>query len=449
MGLVEHPHTRRTFVGAALAVPTAAWLVACDSSDDSGGDRPGAHGSSPSASSVASWDDVRAQFELDPDVHHLSAYILAPHSRPVRDAIETHRRGLDSDPHGYLLATQDRIRAVARSAADYLGTKAGVVALTDSTTMGLGLLIGGMHLEAGDEILMTEHEHFVASEAARYAAERAGAGVRKIELYPPQAPEQATTDGILAAIRAAIGPQTRLVLMTWVHSATGVRLPLREIADVVASANAGRADDDRALLLVDGAHGFGGGPAAVGELGCDGLVSGCHKWLLGPRGTGVAWARPELWERVTPVIPTLDDRVLVPWIEGEASTASPGVVFSPGGYHSFEHRWALEQAFDLHARIGAGRIAQRIEDLGDQLRDGLASAPNVQMHVPAEERLHSGVVTFTVKGIDNFAVIDRLFDEHSVSATVTPYATSYARVGACWLNTEDEIDAAIRGVRAL
>lgn len=71
------------------------------------------------------------------------------------------------------------------------------------------------------------------------------------------------------------------------------------------------------------------------------------------------------------------------------------------------------------------------------------------LHPPDDERLHSGVVTFTVEGIDRFDVVDRLFDEHRVSATVTPYPVSYARLGACWLNTEDEIDAAISGVREL
>lgn len=315
--------------------------------------------------------------------------------------------------------------------------------------MGLGILIGSMRFAPGDEILMTEHEHFVADQTARFAAERAGATVRKIALYPPEAPEQATIDGIVGAIRDAIGPQTRLVLLTWVHSATGVKLPLAEIAEIVASSNVGRAEEQRALLVVDGAHGFGAGPAPVDALGCDGLASGCHKWLLGPRGTGVAWARPELWDRLTPVIPTLDDRVLAPWIDGEPSDAPPGVVFSPGGYHSFEHRWALEEAFDLHARIGARRIARRIDDLSGQLRDGLAGAQRVRVHAPAEERLHSGVVTFTVEGVADFDVVDRLFDEHSVSATVTPYAVSYARLGTCWLNTEDEVDATIRAVRAL
>jgi selenocysteine lyase/cysteine desulfurase len=446
------PLSRRAFIGTAAALPTAAWLAGCgDSTPTDEAPYAGelvATAPSPNGR-LDGWGDVRALFDLDPDVHHLSAYILAPHSQPVRDAIETHRRALDHDPQQHYrdtLLLEDEVRAAA---AAHLGSDPELIALTDSTTMGLGVLIGGMKFEPGDEILMTEHDHFAANEVARHAAERTGARVRKVALYPPQAPEQATVSGILRAIREGIGPSTRLVLVTWVHSSSGVRLPLREIAELVADANAGRSDDDRALLVVDGVHGFGGGPTPVQELGCDGFVAGAHKWLLGPRGTGVAWARPELWDRLTPIIPTFDRGLYGAWIDGETGTAPPGAAFTPGGYHSFEHRWALKEAFELHARIGAPRIAGRIDQLSGQLRDGLSGVRGVRVHAPAEDALRSGVVTFTVEGLDPDDVVTRLLDEHRVSATVTPYAVPLARLGTCWLNTEQEVDAAIRAVAAL
>jgi selenocysteine lyase/cysteine desulfurase len=446
------PLSRRAFIGTAAAVPAAAWLAGCGDSRPSGespyAGEPVATAASPGGR-LDGWGDVRGLFDLDPEVHHLSAYILAPHSRPVRDAIETHRRALDRNPDHYHGAMHPREGEVTAAAAAHLGTDAELIALTDSTTMSLGVLIGGMRFEPGDEILMTEHDHFVANEVARHAAERTGARVNRIELYPPQAPERATVSGILRAIREAIRPSTRLVLVTWVHSASGVRLPLREIADVVAEANAGRSDEERALLVVDGVHGFGAGPTPVEELGCDGFVAGCHKWLLGPRGTGIAWARPELWERVTPIIPTFDDGIYGAWIDGETGTAPPGAVFTPGGYHSFEHRWALREAFELHDRIGAAPIADRIDQLSGHLRDGLADVRGVRVHAPADPALRSGVVTFTVEGVDPDETVTRLLEDHRVSATVTPYAVPLARFGTCWLNTEQEVDAAIRAVAAL
>ena len=92
--------------------------------------------------------------------------------------------------------------------------------------------------------------------------------------------------------------------MTWVHSSTGLKLPLRAFAAMLAEANRGRDEKDRALLFVDGVHGVGVDGETVGELGCDFLISGSHKWLYGPRGTGFIWGRKEHWAYTQPIIPS-------------------------------------------------------------------------------------------------------------------------------------------------
>lgn len=426
---------RRRFIQGALSLPAAALVAGCGSGDD---DAPPA--TTPQRGGVRTWGEVRALFDLDPEVQHLSAYIIAPHSRPVREAIERHRNGLDRDSRRYLIANEELEHEAAEAAARHLGTKSDLVALTDSTTMGLGLVFGGLRLKQGDELLASVHDHFVARGSAINAATRSGAVSREIELYPPAAPEKVTARAVVAAYRAAITRSTRAVLVTWVHSSSGVRMPVREIADVVERANRGRPDDERALLIVDAAHALGGGPSPVAELGCDFFIAGCHKWLLGPRGTGIVWGREAAWERVAPIIPSFltegpdDDR--------------PGVVMTPGGYHSYEHRWALGEAFDLHDRIGPDRIAGRVGELGSALRDGLAGIRNVTVHTPREERMRSGVVAFTIRGLDGPEAVSRL-DERGVVASVGPYELQLARLGTCWMNTEDEVETAIRAVREI
>jgi selenocysteine lyase/cysteine desulfurase len=273
--------------------------------------------------------------------------------------------------------------------------------------------------------------------------------MRKIELYPPTAPERATVKGILSAIEDAIRASTRLVVVTWVQTASGIRLPLHEVAHVVERANRGRSEETRALLLVDAAHALGAGPIEIEELGCDAFVSSGHKWLLGPRGTGIAWATPEAWARMTPIIPSWDGGLFGPWIDGEVGSAPPGGAFTPGGYHSYEHRWALAPAFELQEQIGVERIGARIEELSAALREGLAGAPNVFVHTPKEESLRSGIVCFSVEGSDPDSVVQQLNGDHLVSATVAPYPVPYARLGTCWINTEAEVDAAVEAVRAI
>ena len=119
------------------------------------------------------------------------------------------------------------------------------------------------------------------------------------------------------------------------------------------------------------------------QLGCDFLVSGCHKWLFGPRGTGLVWGRERGWARFTPTIPPFDAEQLS--ASGSASARDPpaaGPAATPGGYHSFEHRWALAEAFDLHDRIGRDRVAARTRDLATRLKDGLAGIDGVTLVTP-------------------------------------------------------------------
>ena len=131
-----------------------------------------------------SWQAVRAQFSLSPDLIHMAGFFLASHPTPVREAIERHRRGFDADPIGYWLEHEEKQEAaVLKAAADYLGAAPSDIALTDSTTMGLGLLYGGLSLAQGQEILTTLHDHYSSDMSIRLRAERTGAKVRHIALY--------------------------------------------------------------------------------------------------------------------------------------------------------------------------------------------------------------------------------------------------------------------------
>ena len=193
------------------------------------------------------WQAVRGEFNLSRDYIHLTGFLLASHPRPVREAIETHRRGLDENPANYLHDHAQRFEAdVLGAAAEYLGVDPTEIALTDSTTMGLGLLYGGLKLREGQDILTTRHDHYSTATALRLRAERTGASVRAVSLYAN--PATATEEEITEAVVRTLKPRTRVVAVTWVHSCAGVKLPLRRIADALADVTAHRDDGDRALL---------------------------------------------------------------------------------------------------------------------------------------------------------------------------------------------------------
>jgi selenocysteine lyase/cysteine desulfurase len=394
------------------------------------------------------WAAVRREFELRADQVHLASFFLAAHPRPVREAIERHRRGFDADPFGYFVENVEQADAAVLSAAsDYLGASATEIALTDSTTMGLGLLYGGLTLRGGQEILTTTHDHYATEMSLRHAAARSGAAVRRVELYRDGS--QASAAEIVEAIRGAVTAQTRVVAVTWVHSCTGVKLPVAAIAGALSRINASRDVADRALLCVDGVHGLAADDATPPALGCDFFVAGTHKWLHGPRGTGIVWGRATAWEAVAPTIPTFDWASYGTWMEGKPPPEGrPGRTNTPGGFHSFEHRWALAEAFRFHQRLGPAQVAGRIHELNRQLKEGLAAMPHVTLHTPMGDDLSAGIVCFDVAGMDPHEVVERL-RERRIVGSVTPYATRYARLAPSILNNPDEIDAALRAVRAL
>ena len=387
------------------------------------------------ASDLTDWRAVRAQFALSPDRIHLTSFLLAAHPRPVRQAIDRHRRRLDANPVEYLHANEGRLTAEARSAAGrFLGVPAPEVALTDSTTMGLGLLYTRLALRPQDEVLTTEHDFYATHEALRLS----GARVRRVRLYDDS--RNASVDEIVTRLRRAVTARTRVVALTWVHSSTGVKLPLREVADALP---------ERVLLCIDGVHGLAAEAETARRLSCDAFASGCHKWLYGPRGTGVLWAGPRVRELMRPAIPSFDDgESYGAWLAGRAPSGIPdGARLTPGGFHSFEHRWALAEAFRFHEQIGRARVETRIRTLVSRLQAGLADVSGVTLRTPAATSLSAGLVCFDVEGRDAADVVARLAARRIV-ASVTPYARRHVRLGPGIVNTVADIDEAVRALTA-
>jgi isopenicillin-N epimerase len=413
------------------------------------GAHPRASAEQPTSSSrLKSWEDLRAQLPLSPQLIHLAAFFLSSHPTPVREAIERHRAGLDADPIGYWFEQEEKQEAnVLKAAAEYLGANPTDIALTDSTTMGLGLLYGGLKLGNEQEILTTTHDHYSTETALRLRVERTGVMVRPIHLY--RSLKTVSRDEIVESLRKGITPMTRIVAVTWVHSSTGLKLPIHEMAQAIQTINRSRDEQDRIIFCVDGVHALGVEDFRVSELGCDFLVAGTHKWMFGPRGTGLVWGHPKAWPVAQATIPTFSSLAYDLWMENKSSKdLPPSVHMTPGGFHSFEHRWALDEAFAFHQAIGKARITQRIYELNQQLKQGLAAMPHVTLHTPMSQELSAGITCFEVAGLTPRQVVEKL-RHRNIVGSVTPYATKYARLAPSLINSPKEIETTLEEIRRL
>jgi selenocysteine lyase/cysteine desulfurase len=437
--------TRRQVLAGGAAAAAGAALAGCG--DRSGSDASDARAAQATTSAAAppedltTWAGVRRELPLDPSLRQFSAFLLAAHPRPVRAAIERHRAALDADPEGALRAGDGRADP-AGAAARHLGGDRDDIALTTSTTMGLAILYRALRLRPGEEILSTVHDHFATDESLRLA----GGRVRRVRLYDPRDPASASTDEIVSRLRAGIGPHTRAVAITWVHSSTGVKLPLAAIARAVR--DAGERHGAKVLLCVDGVHALGAEDVRLAGSGIDFLAAGCHKWLMGPRGTGLLWGTPDAWRGVSdrPLIPSFANASYGAWERGEVPAGHPpGPAMTPGGFQAYEHRWALPEAFAFHERIGRARVAARIHALAARMKEGLAGIRGVRLVTPRSVDLSAGLVCADIAGVDPGRAVDALAAER-ISATVTPYAVRHLRFGCGLAVDEDDVDAAVAAV---
>ena len=185
------------------------------------------------------------------------------------------------------------------------------------------------------------------------------------------------------------------------------------------------------LVCVDGVHGFSAVDVDLPDLGCDFLAAGTHKWLFGPRGTGILWGRS--FGPLTEVIPTFSD------------PASPADRLTPGGYHSFEHRWAAADAFGFMSAVGRDRLVARTAEQATRLKEGLAGIAGLTLKTPLSPDLSAGIVCFDVAGQRPPDFVFKL-REQGVVGSSTPYATSYVRLGPSIATNPDQVDQAIEAV---
>ncbi len=379
---------------------------------------------------ITSWPELRQLFTQDPDYIHFANFLVTTHPRPVREAIERYRAQIDRNPglamDWDLQETWKRENQVRQWAGRYLQVKPEQIALTGSTSEGLAMIYGGLQVRPDQEILITVHEHYATEFSLDFRVRKQGTQVRKIKLFEDSS--RISSAEVLDSIKRAIRPNTRVLGMTWVQSGSGVKLPIGEIGQLVDELNRNRDEKDRIIYVVDGVHGFGVDNLDFPQMHCDYFIAGTHKWMFGPRGTGIICARSEQLQDLIPTIPTFSE-------DRNFATS-----MTPGGYHAFEHRWALDEAFKLHLQLGKAKVEARIHQLNSELKQRLQAHSRIELVTPLAPELSAGFTFFRVKDQDCDQVAAYLMQNRIVVDAVDRDVGPVVRTAPGLLNNEGEID---------
>lgn len=370
---------------------------------------------------------VRREFPFDEDRTPMNAANLCPSPRAVADRVSELTRDIDRDCSFQNRGKFGGLKEAAREAvAAQLGVPGDELALVRNTSEANNIVNAGLSLGGGDEVLVWDQNHPTNNVAWDVRAARSGFAVRRVAV--PKTP--AGEEDLAAPFIEAFTPNTRVVAITQVSNVSGLRLPVRRIADA--------AHEQGIHVHVDGAQSFGGLAVDVPALGADTFTSSSHKWFCGPKECGVLTVRagriPDLWPSV-----------VAPGWGGDADPDPAGArKFESMGQRDDACLAAMETTASFHAEIGPPRIERRMLALARRLKEG-ARELGIPLVTPMKDALSAGVVIFEVPEESRREVFSRMYEEHGIAGSTA----GGFRLSPHLYNTAEHIERALAGLKAL
>ncbi len=316
-------------------------------------------------------------------------------------------------------AYAEKTRGVA---ARFFGCDISEMMITGSTTSGMNAIAQGLRLKQGDRILTTDQEHGGGLLCWNYLEKYYGVVIDKIKIPPGEN----NAELILKKVKEGLTNQTKLICISHVFSATGLRVPIAEISTLAHARGA--------LCIVDGAQAAGAIRVNFKELGCDAYATSGHKWLMGPKGTGLLYISKGAQDIIRPM-----------QFEQSRNTYNGG-----NGVVNLACIVGLAKAIGHLESTGIEKIESYNLSLRNKLYGKLKDLNNVTIVSPPDGPLASPMLTLLLPDkIHKNTFVKMLFDKHklSIRPTHNEFGFNGIRFSMHGFNTEREIDYAADVVR--
>ena len=264
------------------------------------------------------------------------------------------------------------------------------IALVKNTSEALSFVAFGLTWASGDQIVISDEE-FPSNRIVWEALTTQGVEVVQVSLKGDD-PE--------GALLTACGPRTRLMSVSAVQFASGLRLDLQRLG-------AGCKQQD-VLFCIDAIQQLGALPFDVQSYQCDFAMADGHKWMLGPEGLGVFYVRSDLREQLKlhefgwHMLEHMGDYNRTTW--EPAKSARRFECGSPNMLGAM----ALEASLSLLEEVGMEQVAALIAERVQWLQEGLGTIAGVKLHSPLNPARRGGIFSFSIDGIDNQVLYEAL-----------------------------------------
>lgn len=373
------------------------------------------------------WEFLKSQFSLLEGMRYFNNGSLGPSPEYVIDRTEKYRRTLDAYPSKYMWGGwNDEKENVRKLIATLLGADKEEIAIIHNTSEGMNIFSRSFNLREGDEVILADHEHRTGVAPFEYFCQ--GRGVKLIRPVLPVLPESG--EELLDVYRRAITPRTKLISMVHMTNTNGMILPVKEVSALAHSKGI--------MVCVDAAQSVGHIKTDVKELGCDFIAASGHKWLWGPKGTGILYAARDKQQLLSPLMVSQN------WSDTSIR------MFEDYNTRNLPELLGLGTAIDFNNIIGTGKKEQRIYELKRYFRSMIEGQKKFILKTPAPDDLSAGIQVVEIEGIDVVKAASQLFDKFNIDCRpMTGHQLNALRISLSPFNTMEDVDYLVSSLNSL
>lgn len=380
----------------------------------------------------AFWAMVREQFPLTRERTYLNTGGLGASPYVVIEAVKnkiTELERICETGH-----SEELWHDIKSKAGQILGCKPEELAYMRNATEGIAIVCNGLPLKRGDEVITSTHEHVGNTLSWLARQKRDGIVMKAFE------PSMQSAQENLERMQKLLTKRTRALSIPHITTSTGQILPVKQIGEWAAA--------NKLWYFIDGAQAAGMLPMNLHEIGCHAYAVSGHKWLLGPKGTGLLYVREDAL-----------DLIESKYLGGYSNTGEFDMITGAFQFHPTAQRYeygtvstplfaGLGAAMEFLLKIGMENIWRRDHALASALKAGLNQL-GVEVNSPQHPEEHSAIITFTLRNMDRSKLQNFLAEKYQLRTRgIYEGGLDAIRISLHLYNSFAEVDKVLEAVQA-
>jgi isopenicillin-N epimerase len=378
---------------------------------------------------------LKQYFLLDPNVIFLNHGSYGATPKPVFEAYQNWQLRLEHQPVLFLGRELPHLLRESRVVlGNYLNADADDLVYIPNATHGVNIVAHSLQLKSEDEILTSDHEYgacdytwdFICAKTdARYIHQHISLPVRSKE-------------EIIEQFWQGVSPQTKVIYLSQITSATALRLPVEEICQ--------RARQAGVMTIIDAAHSPGQIPLDLQALNADVVFANAHKWLMNAKGSAFLYVRQGLQDLIEPLVVSWGYHATPDIATGSqfvdylqwTGTKDPTAALTVPDAIQFmkDHDWDTVRG-QCHLLL-----RQAVERICD-----LTGMPPLY---PLDSDFYSQMAIAPLPTSNLHALKSRLYDEFKIEVPLTEWQDrQFIRISVQGYNTQEDIDALVSALEIL